>query len=169
MTDKELNDVLILVSRGDSSAFEQLYNELSVPVFTVALRILRNRALAEDAVQEVFMKLYRSPTADISKPRAYIFRMAHNTALDILRSNPAFEDITEREDIPAPQTCRDPDITAALESLPREELTTVTLHINCGLKFREIAEITETPLGTVLWRYNKAIKRLRLILNGGTT
>ena len=58
MTDKELNDVLIQVSQGDTSAFEQLYNELSVPVFTVALRILKNRALAEDSVQEVFMKLY---------------------------------------------------------------------------------------------------------------
>lgn len=168
MTDEELRGLLTLISSGDRSAFDRLYSGLSAPVFTIALRITKNRVLAEDTVQEVFIKLYRSPPdGELAKPRAYIFRAAHNTALDMLRKNPPHEDIEEHTDISSPEREDYSDVTAALNSLDEAQRAVVTLHINAGLKFREIAELTGTPLGTVLWRYNKAISRLRQILNGG--
>jgi RNA polymerase sigma-70 factor (ECF subfamily) len=59
------------------------------------------------------------------------------------------------------------DVETAIHRLTREEREIVTLHLNAGLKFREIAEIIESPLGTVLWKYKKAIGAMRNYLNGG--
>jgi len=59
------------------------------------------------------------------------------------------------------------DLERAFEKLSSEERQIVTLHLNGGFKFREIAEIMNIPTGTALWRYRKAINKLRNILNGG--
>lgn len=169
MTNDQLNERLARLKNGDKSALEDIYNELSTPIFTIALRITRNRPLAEEATQDVFVKLFRSPPEKtLSNPRAYIFKAARNAALDALKNNPSHENTDDHTEIPAPQSGDHSDVAEALASLPEEQRSIVTLHINAGLKFREIAEVTGTPLGTVLWRYNKAISKLRDILNGGT-
>lgn len=169
MTDNELRELLSRLKRGDKNALSEIYDGLSPAIFTVALRITHDRALAEDAVQELFIKLIKNPPDDkLSKPRAYIFKAARNTALDILRKNPAHDDIDEHTDIPAPHKADYSDVTEALYSLPEQQRSIVVMHINAGLKFREIADITELPLGTVLWRYRKAITAMRDALDGGT-
>ncbi|MCH5200996.1 MAG: sigma-70 family RNA polymerase sigma factor [Oscillospiraceae bacterium] len=167
MTDEELCAKLDQVREGDMTAFEEIYCELKTPVMTVAMRITGDRHAAEDVLQEVFVKLYQSPPDPrIKKPRAYIFRMARNLAIDGIRvqqpvSLDGYEDTLQSKD---PDPAGRLDIEAALMSLPSEQRQTVSLHLNGGLKFREIADITETPLGTVLWRYRKAIKRLQDLL-----
>lgn len=168
MTDNELRQALSKLRNGERDALAEIYDSLSTPIYTISLRITGRRDLAEDAVQELFMKLQSAPPKDMAKPRAYIFKAARNTAIDILRREPSHEDIDEHHDIAAPEAADSSDIVAALMQLPEEQRSIVTLHINAGLKFREISEATETPLGTVLWRYNKALKTLRDILNGGT-
>lgn len=167
MTDNELCAKLDAVRQGDMTAFEEIYNDLKTPVMTVAVRITGNRHTAEDILQEVFVKLYQTPPDPrIKKPRAYIFRMARNLAVDSMRkSQPAsledYEDTLQSSD---PDAAERLDIEAAMLKLSGEERQTVVLHLNGGLKFREIARMTETPLGTVLWRYQKAIKRLQTLL-----
>ena len=166
MTDEELRGLLKLIRAGDVKAFESLYNGLSAPVFTIALRITNDRTLAEDTVQEVFIKLYKSPPDEnIKKLRAYIFKAARNKALDMLRTSPTHIDIDECTDIASPQRESRQDIAEALSTLSESDRSIVTLHINGGLKFREIAEITGKPLGTVLWRYRQAISQLRKLLS----
>lgn len=54
-----------------------------------------------------------------------------------------------------------------MKTLPLQECQIVSLHINGELKFREIADMMGIPLGTVLWKYQKALGRLRSILSGG--
>ena len=54
----------------------------------------------------------------------------------------------------------------ALAQLPELERQILSLHLNAGLKFRELAVILKLPLGTVLWRYQRAIGRMRSILEG---
>lgn len=169
MTDTELRQALARLRSGEREALAEIYDDLSTPIYTISLRITGRRDLAEDAVQELFLKLQSSPPKDIAKPRAYIFKAARNTAIDILRREPSHDDLEEHCNITAPEKEDSSDISAALMMLPEEQRSVVTLHINAGLKFREISEATETPLGTVLWRYNKALKTLRDILNGGTT
>lgn len=166
MTDEELRKLLNRMKNGDLSAFEEIYNGLSAPVYTIALRITQSRTLAEDTVQEVFLKLYSAPPAEhIEKLRAYIFRMAHNRALDMLRAQHEHEDIDDIAELAAPQREDHSDVTEALSSLSEAERSIISLHIYGGLKFREIAEITGSPTGTVLWRYNRAISRLRKLLS----
>ena len=167
MTDNELCAKLTAVGDGDMAAFEEIYSQLKTPVMTVALRITGDRHTAEDILQEVFIKLYQAPPAPhIKKPRAYIFRMTHNLAVEAIRKQQPlsledYEDVLQSKDT-------DPigrlDIEAAMNLLPLEQRQTVSLHLNGGLKFREIAKVTDTPLGTVLWRYQKAIKRLQELL-----
>ena len=59
------------------------------------------------------------------------------------------------------------DVERALAALPVDAREMLALRINAGLKFREIADILGIPLGTALWRYQKAIGRLRELLSGG--
>ena len=172
MNDAQLCAALASLRRGELTAFEEIYTQLNTPLFTVILRITRDRALAEDILQEVFLKLYQSPPGpDVKKPRAYLFQTARNLALDALRRRPRELDLDSLPDLP--QTGgSDPaqrlDLERALAALPLEERQLVVLHLNGGLKFRELALITGTPLGTVLWRYRKALAALRVLLNGGS-
>lgn len=167
MTDKELQSRLFDISNGDISAFEEVYSDMKTPIMTVIMRIVQNRETAEDILQELFIKLYYSPPADISKPRAYIFKTAGNLAVDHLRKNKhtvSFEDCEDTLYAPENDRSEKLDIERALEKLEERERQIVTLHINGGFKFREIAEILEMPLGTAVWRYQKAVKRLRELL-----
>ncbi len=170
MTDEELNFKLSALSHGDKTAFEEIYNELKTSAFTVAYRITQDRHLSEDILQEFFIRLYRMPPkAPFGKPRAYLMRMVHNLTVDALRKAPRNTDIDSAEISAVYEEDTDErlDLNSALKRLSYDERRVVILHVNGGLKFREIASALEMPLGTVLWRYRKAIGRLRDILNGG--
>ena len=164
MTDAELQLELGRLRRGDAAAFETLYRELGTPVYTVLLRIVQDRFLAEDLFQDFFTALYQKPPAeDVKKPRAYLFQTARNLALDALRrrrETAPLEDAALRAATPetGPETL---DLAAAIGKLELSERQAVTLHLNAGLRFREIAAITGEPLGTVYARYRKAIEKLR--------
>ena len=152
------------VRSGDRKAFEALYESLKTPLFTIILRITRDKALSEDILQEVFLKLYLSPPDPSVNPRAYICRMARNLAVDSVRQHRPTVDLEEAENYlchPVYNLAQKMDIEDALLALPDRERQIVTLHINGGLKFREVAGILSIPLGTALWAYRKAIKQLR--------
>lgn len=164
MTDAELQLKLDRLRRGDAAAFESLYRELGTPVYTVLLRIVRDRFLAEDLFQDFFAGLYQKPPAEgVRKPRAYLFQTARNLALDALRRR---RDTAPLEDAAltaaAPETGPEKlDLADAISKLELPERQTVALHLNAGLRFREIAAITGEPLGRVYARYRKAIEKLR--------
>lgn len=169
MTDGELSRRLEAVRAGDMTAFEEIYRDLRTPIMTVAVRMTGDRETAEDILQEVFVKLYISPPdPKIKKPRAYIFRMARNLAIDGLRRTRDSVSLDVLEEV---MTAGEPDleekmdVEKALSALPDAERQIVTLHINGGLKFREIAQVTDIPAGTAAWRYHRALLRLRTLLD----
>ena len=169
MTDKELQFKLAKAAKGDAGAFEEIYTDLKAPLMTVIMRITRDREKAEDIFQDTFVKIYKSPpSANLEKPKAYIFKIAVNLALDGLRKEKPQVPLEEVEEI-LPDKEIDHgqrlDIENALMKLPLSQRQAVSLHINGGLTFREIGEITGAPLGTVIWRYQKAISRLKTILS----
>lgn len=171
MSDEELLKKLIALHHGDKMAFEEIYQHLKTPMYTIILRITQDRALSEDILQEVFIKLYQSPPKPpIKKPRAYIFQMVHNLTIDNVRKLSPYavlESVEEARPLSTDDFSLRMDIDRAMKTLPLQECQIVSLHINGELKFREIAEIMAIPLGTVLWKYQKAIKGLRSILSGG--
>ena len=170
MTNEELRNYIAVLSAGDRIAFEKIYKELSIPMYTIILRVVRDQSLAEDILQEVFIKLYQSPPISAKKPRAYLFQIARNLAIDGVRKKPQFADLEDCENLvylPIDDLPQKLDIDNALKALPLVECQIVSLHINGDLKFREIANILNIPIGTVIWKYHKAINSLRSYLYGG--
>ena len=164
MTDAELQLEFDRLRRGDAAAFESLYRELGTPVYTVLLRLVRDRFMAEDLFQDFFVGLYQKPPAEgVKKPRAYLFQTARNLALDALRRRRETAPLSDAaQSAAAPETGPEKlDLAAAIGRLELSERQAVALHLNAGLRFREIAAITGEPLGTVYARYRKAIEKLR--------
>lgn len=171
MNNEELSTQMSAMRSGDKNAFEKIYEDLKTPVYTIIVRMIGDTQLAEDLLQEVFLKLYRSPAAgEIRNPRAYLFQMAHHLAIDSIRSRKADASLDEMEDtVPMPEqdVALRLDVENAMQLLPSLERQIVTLHVNAGLTFGEVAKIVEKPLGTVLWRYQSAVSKLRKYLSGG--
>ncbi|MBQ8374191.1 MAG: RNA polymerase sigma factor [Clostridia bacterium] len=161
--EKELLDKwLTQVAAGNDAAFERLYESMKRGVFAFAYAYLGNRADAEDAVQDTFLQvkrkiaLYKRGT----DARAWIFQIAKNLALDELRKRKTRQKAqTEKTEIAVePAFPLLDEITAALSN---EEKEIVILHAVWGYKHREIAQMKGLPLGTVTWKYNAAIEKLR--------
>lgn len=172
MDDHTLKRHLEALRQGDAGALEAIYEGLKVPVYTIALRMLYRVTEAEDVVQETFLRLYRDPPGpEVTHPRAWIFRIARNLAIDALRAGdrtlPLTADTADTARSLAASVGMKADVEAALAGLEPGDRELVTLHLNGGLKFRELAGLTGRPLGTVLWRYRRALSRLRAYLNGG--
>ena len=83
---------------GNPDSFTRLFNEMNVPMYMVAFRILRNRADAEDAVQDAFLKLLKNEPTAVANARAYIFQTVRNTAISRLRRR-NFETSTDPEEL----------------------------------------------------------------------
>ena len=171
MNNEELKLNMQAIRGGDRDAFEELYRGMQTPIFTVIFRITWDRPTSEDILQEVFVKLFLSPPEpSITNPRAYIFQMARNLAIDGLRKQVQHISLDEVEDTvgqPIDDFTMRMDIDDALRKLPPQECQIVTLHVIGELKFREISELLKIPLGTVLWQYQKAINKLQKMITGG--
>ena len=163
----DLQHWLASIHRGDRAAFEALYEHMKRPLFTVILRTTGDRPLAEDVLQDLFLKLYLTPPQPAKNPHAYLCRMARNLAIDALRTQkPDIEFDEHVHHNPGPDFSQALDVEDAIAALPAREREIVTLHLNGGLKFREIAAAMDIPLGTVLWAYQKALDQLRITLGG---
>lgn len=168
----ELRQCFDAVRSGDRKAFAALYQELKIPVYSVIRRIVRTQPAAEDAMQEVFLKLLAEPPApSVQNLRAWVFRMARNQALDALKKKQHAE-LTE--DVPSglppmeQEIATRLDLEDALGRLDVAERELLVLHLTAGLTFREVAEITGSFLPSVYRQYRKALGRLRDFLNGGS-
>ena len=163
MEKREIDLLVLRVSAGDDKAFETLYGKMQRGVFAFAYTYLGNYADAEDAVQETFLTvkrkagLYRAG----SDGRAWIFQIAKNYCLDEIRKRKLRR---EREDAPVLEPYAEPRLpllSEMVKELDADEKEIVILHAVWGYKHREIAEITGAPLGTVTWKYPRAIEKLK--------
>ena len=86
MSETYLKEYFSRVQQGDKEAFAHIYNELKQPVFTIVCRIVQSKEIAEDVTHDVFVKLFVSPPdSSVRNPRAWIFQIARNLAIDALR------------------------------------------------------------------------------------
>lgn len=167
MDNSTLREHLNLMLSGDKNAFVRVYEELKKPVFTVIFRIVSSKESAEDITQEFFIKIFKDPPkADIKNPRAWIFTVARNMAIDHLRrehhSDSLDIDIAYQTDLEM-----NIDLERTISTLGMEEREIITLHLNCDLTFLEISKIMKVSLPSVYRRYQKAIKSLKKQLQGG--
>lgn len=149
--------------RKNPSAFEQLYAEMKQPMFVVAYRTTMRQEDAEDAVQDAFVRLLRSPkTETVRNGRAYLFQTVRNAALDIVRKHNREIAVADPGEVRQGFVTRGgSDIGAALETLAAEERQIVSLHLEAGLGYSEIARIMGISTATAFRRYRAAIRSLR--------
>jgi len=172
-TDAEL---LALVAERDRAAFELLYQRYVRSVFGLALRRLRDRQRAEDAVQETFTAVWRSAGSyreDRGAPAAWLYAVARNAIVDRLRARtetPAeVPDSPSHE--PGPADRAEASFVSwrvhrALEDLPEKEREVIELAYWSGFSQSEVAEYLHIPLGTVKTRTRSALSRLADVLEG---
>lgn len=155
-------------SNGDLASLEKLYNDLKTTVFAIALSILRDKALAEDVLQDTFVrvKLFSKTYRQGTNGRAWILRIARNLAISAVRKK-RFETYDESlESMESPHNYFDQKsidsilLKKALSVLDDKERQILLLHAIKDLRHREIADILDVPLGTVLWKYRKAISKM---------
>lgn len=154
---------------GDKGAFCELYQKTSNAVFSYALSLLRNQEDAEDAMQETYLHIRSAAHlySPMGKPMAWIFTIARNVCLMKFREQKhysviPFEDVKEDIDCSQIQDREDRIVLeTAFHILSREECQVIILYTVAGLKHREISQILQLPLSTVLSRYQRGIKKLR--------
>lgn len=168
MMQMNLSEYLSKVRDGDKEAFAQLYNELEKPVFTIVSRIVQSKEIAEDVTQDIFVKLFVCPPdSSVKNPRAWIFQMTRNFAINALRRQSIdIEDVEPVADDPIGRVVMRMDIESAISRLPQLEREILSLRLNAGLHFQEIAHITSLSMPAAYRKYRKAIKTLRELLGG---
>lgn len=180
MTDREIVD---RIKKGDNEAFDYLVNQYSKKIINTAYSLLYDADEAQDAAQEVFIKVYRNigTFRGDSSVSTWIYRITRNVCCDILRkrksSNVISLDAEDEEghknepadtgDTPqeaAEKNERDEILRSAVASLEETHKTVITLFDMEGLSYDEIAEVMKCPVGTVKSRLYRARDALRKIL-----
>ena len=169
---KDVDECIFAVAQGDDLALERLYNLTSGAIYAYALSVTKNPDDAKDVMHDTFVKAYESAHNYIShgKPMAWLLTIAKNLCYTVFRKQSRFVDVSD-EDIEA-RFCDDETpiedrlvIDQMLSNLDEGERQIVVLHAVSGLKHREIAQMLNMPLATVLSKYNRAIKKLQKIFN----
>lgn len=174
---RQAEDLIGQMATGDVSAMGGLYRLIGDDVYAYALSKTASRVDAEDITHDTFVQIWKhAPTyTPMGKPLAWVFTVEMNLIRKSFnrssRTVPLDESIRvkgegEEEDL-TEQIANSELLRQLLEYLSDEEREILTLHIVSGMKHREIASLLGKPLSTVLSKYNRAIKRLRLKIKKG--
>ena len=152
---------------------ERLYDEHAQAVFAYLLNFTRQEADTRDLLQELFIKLAQRPELleGVRDERAFLLRLAHNLAIDLIRRRGTREKHCEQsagEPAPIFAPVSEPDasafreaLAAALGEIPAEQRAVVHLKLWEGLTFEQIAELLGIPLNTAASRYRYGLDKLR--------
>jgi RNA polymerase sigma-70 factor (ECF subfamily) len=173
--DRELLSRLVA---GDESALREAYRTHAPAVHGLALRVLSNEALAEDVVQDVFVRLWEQPERfDVSRGalRAFLLSMTHSRAVERVRSEESLRNRQAKLERQPAKAVDDPAglletheseaaIRAALEALPEMQRRPIVMAYFDGLSYREVARELGEPEGTVKYRIRMGMKQMRAAL-----
>jgi RNA polymerase sigma factor (sigma-70 family) len=168
--------LIALVGRGDEGALGALYDRFGRVAFGLAVRIVRDRSLAEDAVQEAFLAVWRSAhsfSPARAKPSTWILTLVHRRAVDLVRKEERrradpIDDVAhaagEATDEEAALRSKRRAVQEALRRLPDDQREALELAYYGGLSQSELAERLGQPLGTIKSRMFTGLSRLRDLL-----
>lgn len=177
-----LQDKLLLwrVKRGDADALRQVYERYKTDLLGLAVTLGGDRALGEDVVHDVFISFVRfAPKLRLrTSLRSYLLTSVANRVRTLSRGKSRGplppEDVACRAAQPAPdqaamQNERAVLIEQAMRQLSDDQREAIILHLQVGMKFREIAVSQNVSINTVRSRYRYGLDRLRSLLNGKVT
>jgi RNA polymerase sigma-70 factor, ECF subfamily len=168
--------LVALVARGDESALAALYDRFGRIAYGLSLRIVRDRSLAEDAVQEAFLGIWRSAdrfVAERAKASSWILTLVHRRAVDLVRREErrraepiesAPEPATGSADEEAWLRLQRERVQDALRRLPDQQREALELAYFGGFTQSELADRLGEPLGTIKSRMFSGLSRLRELL-----
>jgi RNA polymerase sigma-70 factor (ECF subfamily) len=176
-------DLMQLVRRADPDAFAVVYERHSGSAYALAYRMTGTRGAAEDVTQEAFISVWRSGARfdrNRGSVRTWVLGIVHHRAIDALRrgkvrDRPRVDDENAAEKLEAPENTelevarRDEAATVrrAMEVLPSEQVQVIELAYFGGFTHTEIADMLDTPVGTVKGRMRLGLKKLRDQLGSG--
>ncbi|MGB8520659.1 MAG: sigma-70 family RNA polymerase sigma factor [Candidatus Tumulicola sp.] len=175
---EDADALMARVRRQDADAFETLYDTYHRIVYGIALRVLGDRAGAEDVTQTVFLKLWNAPNLfHGGNFAAWIARVTRNRALDVVRGRNVRAEAELPEAFPESESMEDAAfaridaerVRSALAALPPEQREPIELGFFGGVTHQEIARRFQTPLGTVKTRIRSGLRRLRAVLDDAVT
>jgi len=156
---------------GDQRALAELYDRYSPVVYAVALRVLGDTGAAEDVLQEVFLQLWKNPSAfDAARGSlgAWLAVIARNRSIDALRRRKPETDIEDVVVSVSPDLASEADrsraarkVRGVLGEMPSAQRTALEMAYFEGLSHTEIAEKTGEPLGTIKTRIRSGLITLR--------
>ncbi|OZB19084.1 MAG: RNA polymerase subunit sigma [Rhodobacterales bacterium 34-62-10] len=173
-TTQEIEDLIARVGLGDRVAFSRLYDATSAKLFGVVLRVLNDRAGAEDVVQDAYMKIWRHAGrygANGMSPMTWMITIARNTAIDRLRQTRATVDLDgvaeqliapgpnpEQSAVAAGEARR---ITACLDELDTDRGAAVRGAYLEGQSYADLAERFNVPLNTMRTWLRRSLQSLQ--------
>jgi RNA polymerase sigma-70 factor (ECF subfamily) len=172
-----LEELLAGVAKGDQAAFAVLYDRVGAQVYGLVRRVLRDPSQSEEITQEVLLDVWRTASRfDRSRgsAMAWIMTMAHRRAVDRVRSEQSsrnretrvgvrdnlgegFDEVAETVEL----RLEHQQVRQALDRLTDLQRESVELAYYGGYTYREVADLLETPLGTVKTRLRDGLIRMR--------
>lgn len=185
MNEHQFEEAVARMVRGDKSGLKEIYENYVGYIYRIIFEVLQSKENAEDVTSDFFIRLWDK--AAQFKPgnghKGYLAVMARNMAIDFLRKHKKEELTALMQDLGADaeeeqrqgvkifskdtvssveqEVVETMTIKQALDTLKPSERQIVSLKILGELTFKEIAQCMEIPMGTVTWKYQNAIKKLR--------
>lgn len=179
---QEASDAALVVSIGryHEDALAEVYRRHAGAVFALARRLLADRTLAEEIVQEVFLRLWNDPDRfdpDRGSLRSYLLAQCHGRSVDLIRSESSRRRREEKELTLAAEAGYDLEhevwdlavadrVKVTLQTLPEGEREAILLAYFGGHTYREVADLLGMPEGTVKSRIRSGLKKMRGDLAG---
>ncbi len=170
------DQLMLAIARGDQTAFAELYDRLAGLVHGVVRGVVRDPAQSEEVTQEVLVEVWKTAVRfdpDRGSARTWILTMAHRRAIDRVRSEQAsrdrtqrvghrdrgreFDEVSDRVEV----TLEHEQVRAGLATLTDLQREAVELAYYQGYTYREVAQMLDTPLGTIKTRMRDGLIRLR--------
>ena len=164
---KYLDDALLRLAAGDMGALSDVYDKLGRRIFMLAYAILRNRADAEDIMQETFLKIATQAHTyeKNSNAIAFILTVARNLSLNLLakrrRSESREKALDDNTDLPYGEQAMRVGELDALSVLDTDERQIVILRLDCKMKHRDIAALFSISEAATQKRYRRALEKLK--------
>jgi RNA polymerase sigma-70 factor (ECF subfamily) len=174
--------VLALVARSEEPALAEIYDRFGAVAYGLALRVLRDEGLAQDAVQDAFLAVWRTArtfAAERGAARTWILTLVHRRAVDLVRREQRRR-TDPLESAPEPVAAEQTDqlawlrfererVQAALRKLPDQQREALELAYYGGFSQSQLAERLGEPLGTIKSRMHTGLARLRDLLEAEDT
>jgi len=158
--------------RGDATALQRVYERYKHDLLGLAVTLSRDKGAGEDIVQDVFVSFVRfAPRLRLrTSLRSYLLTAVANRARNLNRVSTPTRPLSGATESPADQAAWENEramlIEQALAQLPGDQRETILLHLQAGMKFREIADAQAVSVNTIQSRYRYGLEKLRSLLDG---